>query len=78
MVLVFLVLHKNRNAIFPIPVAWAYWGIYQFLKSPEGFKGKFVLLQKVTLVGMAVLIGMAFIRFYFNRYGLFPKKPEND
>ena len=32
--LVYLVLHSNRNAVFPLPVAWAYLGIYQFLKAP--------------------------------------------
>ncbi|MEQ8156097.1 MAG: TspO/MBR family protein [Clostridiaceae bacterium] len=68
--LVFVVLMRNRNAVFPLPVAWAYLGIYQFLNSPEGFKGQFVILQMVSLAGMVVLIGMAAIQFYRNRFSL--------
>lgn len=73
--LTFVVLHSNCNAALPLPVAWAYLGIYQFLKAPEGFNGQFGLLQIVALAGMAILIGMAAIRLYLNSYGLFP---END
>lgn len=40
LVLVFLVLTKIRDASFPLPVAWACFGIYQFLKAPEGFNGE--------------------------------------
>jgi hypothetical protein len=36
--LVIAVQRKNRSAVFPLPIAWAYFGIYQFLKAPEGFK----------------------------------------
>lgn len=73
-VLVFLVLQKLRNAAFPLPVAWAYLGIYQFLKAPEGFKGAFGLLQITSLVGMVVMIGMAAILLYQNQFALIPKK----
>ena len=71
--LVLAVLLKIRNAAFPLPIAWAYFGIYQFLSAPEGFKGEFVLLQTAALVGMAVLIGAAAIQFYRNRWSLIPK-----
>lgn len=74
--LVIFVLSKNRNAAFPLPVAWAYFGIYQFLKAPEGFKGEFGLLQTVALAGMAVLIVVAAIQLYRNRFSLLPV-PEN-
>lgn len=70
--LVIFVLSKNRNAAFPLPVAWAYFGIYQFLKAPEGFKGEFGLLQTVALAGMAVLIVVAAIQLYRNRFSLLP------
>ena len=70
--LVIFVLSKNRNAAFPLPVAWAYFGIWQFLKAPEGFKGEFGLLQTVALAGMAVLIGVAAIQLYRNRFSLLP------
>lgn len=71
--LVIFVLLKNRNAAFPLPVAWAYLGIYQFLKLPEGFKGEFVLLQTTALIGMAVLIGAAAIQLYRNHFSLLPE-----
>ena len=73
-ILVFILLRKNRNAVFPLPIAWAYLGIYQFLKAPEGFKGEFGLLQITALAGMVVLIGMAAIQLYQNRFALLPER----
>ncbi|NLV50320.1 MAG: tryptophan-rich sensory protein [Clostridiales bacterium] len=70
--LVIYVLLKNRNAAFPLPIAWAYLGIYQFLHSPEGFNNQYRLLQAIALIGMAVLIGAAAIQFYRNRYSVLP------
>ena len=70
--LVIGVLLKNRNAAFPLPVAWAYFGIYQFLSSPAGFKGEYGLLQTVSLAGMVVLIGAAAIALYRNHLSLLP------
>lgn len=72
--LVFLVLQSNKNAVFPLPVAWAYFGIYQFLKAPEGFDGAYGLLQIVCLGGMVVLIGIAAIQLYKNEFSLLVKK----
>lgn len=72
-VLVFGVLQSNLNAVFPLPIAWAYLGIYQFLKAPEGFNGEFGLLQMVALGGMVILIGMAAIRLYQNNFKLLPE-----
>lgn len=70
LVLVFIVLMSNKNAIFPLPIAWAYLGIYQFLKSPEGFNGQYGILQIVSLFGMTVLIGMSAIQLYKNHFDL--------
>ena len=70
--LIILVLLTIRNAAFPLPVAWAYFGIYQFLKSPDGFKGEFEILQITALAGMAVLIGVAAILLYRNHFSLLP------
>ncbi len=72
--LVFMVLRSTRNAVLPLPVAWAYLGIYQFLKAAEGFQGDFPLLEMVALAGMVVLIGMAAIELYLNHFGLLPEK----
>ncbi len=74
--LVLMVLSKIRNAVFLLPIAWAYFGIYQFLKAPEGFKGQFDLLQNIALAGIAVLVVLAAIQFYRNHFSLIPK-PEN-
>lgn len=71
---VLIVLLSNRNAVFPLPVAWAYFGIFQFLKAPEGFKGEHGMLQILALAGMAVLIGIAAIQLYQNRFKLLPKE----
>lgn len=75
--LVFIVLKSIRNAVFPLPIAWAYLGIYQFLQAPEGFKGEFGLLQIISLAGMVVLIGLAAIQLYRNHFALLPEKFDN-
>lgn len=75
LVLVLLVLTRLRNAIFPLPVAWAYFGIYQFLTSPEGFSGQYQLLQMTALAGIVVLIGLAAIQLYQNRFAVLPAEP---
>lgn len=71
--LVVAVLSKIRNAAFPLPIAWAYFGIYQFLNAPEGFQGEFGLLQNIALAGMVVLVALAVIQFYRNRLSLISK-----
>ncbi|MEA5059926.1 MAG: TspO/MBR family protein [Candidatus Pelethousia sp.] len=67
----------NRNAVFSLPVAWAYFGIYQFLKAPEGFGGQFGFLQIISLAGMVVLIGAAAIQLYRNHFSLLPALHNN-
>ncbi|TJX14922.1 tryptophan-rich sensory protein [Tissierella creatinini] len=62
-----------RNAIFSLPVAWAYFGIYQFLRAPEGFNGQIPFLHIISLVGMVVLIGSALIQFFRNHFSILPK-----
>lgn len=67
-VLVYIVVGSIRNAVFPLPVAWAYFGIYKFLSSPTGFNGEFANLQIVSIVGMILLILIAAIQFYKNNF----------
>jgi len=74
----FGILHNNQNVVLTLPVAWAYLGIYQFLKAPEGFAGAHGVLQMVALAGMAVLIGVSAIRLYLNGYELYPAIEEED
>lgn len=70
--LTLIVLLKTKNAIFPIPIAWAYFGIYNFLLSPEGFQDQYSLLPYVALIGIVLLIGLSAIQFYKNKYLVMP------
>jgi benzodiazapine receptor len=72
--LIIVTLLKNLNAAFPLPVAWAYFGIYQFLSSPEGFSGEFPIVQMVSLGGMAILLGVAAIQLYRNQFLVLPSR----
>ncbi|HNX15208.1 MAG TPA: tryptophan-rich sensory protein [Oscillospiraceae bacterium] len=71
-VLLGLVMLKLRNAAFPLPVAWAYFGIYLFLKAPEGFQGQYGTLETVSLAGAALLVVIALIAFWRNRFSVLP------
>ena len=63
---------STRNAVFPLPIAWGYFGIHQYLTAPEGFQGQFGYLSIATLVGIVLLIGIAAFQFFKNRYRLMP------
>lgn len=76
-VLIIGVLLKIRNAAFPLPVAWAYFGIHQFLQSPTGFKGEFATLQIISLLGMVALIIVVVIQLYRNRFSILPESSKN-
>ena len=71
-VLLILVLLKIHNAAFPLPVAWAFLGIYQFLKAPEGFNGEYSLLQTTALAGMIVLLLIAVVQLIRNQFSVIP------
>ena len=70
--LVLGILLKIRNAAYPLPVAWAYFGIYQFLSSPAGFKGRYGLLQTVAIIGMLALIILSAFQLYRNMFSFLP------
>ena len=74
--LVFLVTLNLRNAVFPLPIAWAYFGIYSFLKAPEGFNGDYELLQTVSILGIIVLIGVDGFQLYRNKFSLHSEKTK--
>lgn len=67
------VLLQHRNAIFPIPIAWAYYGIYQVYVAPGSSVGENGLLQTVVLLGAIALAAMAVVQFWRNGYKPFPK-----
>lgn len=56
--IVFFVTYRTTNAIIPLPVAWAYYAI---------FVGEELT---VALLGVVVLLGIAFYQFYKNRFSL--------
>ena len=72
-VLATIVVLNTKNAIIPIPIAWGYFGIYQFLISPTGFQGKYTLLPVITLLGILLLVGLAAFQFYRNQFRLMPE-----
>jgi len=63
---------KIRNAVFPLPIAWAYLGVNQFLNSPAGFKGEFATLEIISLIGMVVLLAVSLILLVRNHFGVLP------
>lgn len=73
-ILVLLVTLNLRNAVLPLPIAWAFFGIYNFLKAPEGFNGEYELLQNVALAGIIVLILIAGLQLYRNKFSLLSVK----
>lgn len=72
-----LVQTKIRNVIFPLPVAWGFFGIYQNLKAPEGFNEPYALLQNVALVGAGVLVLVALVTLIKNDWWLLPKPQKS-
>ncbi|MGQ9856046.1 MAG: TspO/MBR family protein [Fervidobacterium sp.] len=71
-VLTWLVLTRIKNAIFPLPIAWAYFGIYKNLTSPEGYNNQYILLPKVAIIGAIILISLAVFQFYRNKFCSMP------
>lgn len=73
-VLVLIVMRSVQNVLFPLPIAWAYFGIHNFLTSSEGFNGEFKILQTVSLIRLGVLLLISAFQMYRNHFALIPKK----
>lgn len=71
--LVIIVVARLRNAVLPLPVAWAYLGINQFLGSPAGFDNQYPTLAVAALIGMGLLVAVAVIQFVRNRFSVLPE-----
>ena len=67
-VLVLLVTMNTHNAVLPLPVAWAYFGIFSALGSEEGLPGDHTMLRGFAIGGMIALVLIAVWQFYRNRY----------
>lgn len=70
------VIIKIRNAVFPLPIAWAYFGIFLNLKSPNGYNGEYGLLQNIAIIGAIILVIFAVIQFIINRYAVLPENEK--
>lgn len=70
----FVVVLNNKNAVIPIPIAWAYFGIYKFLTASEGYKGVYGSLQATVIIGIVVLLGIFVMQFIRNGFSLVPQK----
>lgn len=70
--LVFFISFQTKNAVLPLPIAWAYFGINQNLATEHN--GNYPVLEIIAIVGMVVLIGIAAIQFYRNQYNVLPRR----
>lgn len=68
-VLCLAVLLRLKNAAFPLPIAWAYWGIYQELSGASDVG----VVRIVALGGMVILVLLAGFVFYRNRLTILPE-----
>ncbi|WP_435979440.1 hypothetical protein [Psychrobacter sp. DM4] len=63
---------RYRNAVFPVAVAWAFFGIYSAYTNGSIAPSMASIIQIVLLLGIAVLIALTGYTFYKNRYAIFP------
>lgn len=66
-VLAVIVTVTTKNFVIPLPIAWGYFGISQFLGSADGFQGQYPALQTAALIGIVFLLGASGIQFFRNR-----------
>lgn len=70
-ILVLLILFKIRNAAFPLPIAWAYLGIYQAINAQQVVESN--LLSTVLLIGIFVLFASSIIQLIRNHFSVLPE-----
>lgn len=63
---------RYQNAVFPIAVAWAFFGIYSSYTNGLVAPSLAVIIQIVLLLSIAVFIALIGYTFYKNRYAIFP------
>lgn len=62
---------RYRNAVFPISVAWAYFGIHSSYVNGLIAPSMASIIQMVLLFGIAILVALACYTFYKNSYSIF-------
>lgn len=68
--LVLFILLKTRNAVLPLPIAWAYLGIYQAIKSQN--VAELNLLLAILLIGIFALLASSVLRLISNHLSVLP------
>lgn len=64
------VLTRVKNAVFTLPIAWGYWGIYQALQGKDVSQG----VEWTALIGIIPLVALAAYAFYRYRFAVMPAK----
>lgn len=67
-ILAIVVMLQLRNAAFSLPIAWAFYGIYQSIQT-KGLDGTVNVLPLICLV---ILLGMSVYLFVKNNKGIYP------
>lgn len=67
---------KDKERNLPLPIAWAYFGIYKNLTSPGGFNNQYALLPKIAIIGGILLIAIAVFQLYRNKFCSMPIRNE--
>ena len=67
-------LSKYKNAAFPLPLAWAFFGIYASYTSGEVNPELSTAIQGVLIAGIVIFLIAAVWRFIKNGKALFPRQ----
>lgn len=70
---VFFYLSRFKNAAFPIPIAWAFFGIYSAYASGQLAPELSTAIQGILLAGIGIFLIAVVWRFVKNGNALFPK-----
>jgi hypothetical protein len=70
-VLTVLFVMKLKNALFPVPIAWAFWGIYKNVLAIDA-SGAYKELSLVAVIGAALLVLLALFQLYRNKFSILP------
>lgn len=71
-VLAIVLMMALKNAAIPLPAAWACFGIYSFVTSPDGFNGAYPRLMFVALLYLIGLGISALVQFKVNHWKVIP------
>lgn len=61
-----------QNALFPVALAWAFFGIYSSYKNIKTNPEMASTIKKVLLLGIAVFIALTIFTFVNNGFAIFP------